>query len=65
MWLFDIIKRINRFLANIINFLIIGIIYFVGGLFSYLLYLASRKQDKKTTYWHIEPQEKGNFRRQF
>ncbi len=64
MWLLGIIKRINRFFANIINFFIIGIIYFVGGLFSYLLYLASRKQEKKTTYWHIEHPKEDDFRRQ-
>ena len=64
MFLFDWIKKINKFIARIINFTLLAIIYFIGGTISWISYKCSKKPQEGNTYWTNEIQQKNNFRRQ-
>jgi len=59
------LKKINRFLGKIINFILSAVIYFTGGLFSWILYQFSKKRRNGRSYWINYEKKDDDYRRQF
>jgi len=59
-----LIKNANALLVNIINFVLVLIIYVFGVGLSFLLYKLSKKQTPSKTYWINEVMKKEDYVRQ-